>query len=304
MNEKEKLSFDVLEAIQKISDIETALKKETDESTEALKTQILSRHDSLNLLLQDGERILSSIKAVVDGIEKKQIEREKLVKKITYKKLEVLIDSVVHQETRRREGLMKGKQDFRKAVVGLNKDIIETAGAVLNIAKKEKMYFPFVLNLVRHTMLLSATFEVFIPLSYYLLFMLDAMSKINPSTAPLQPIREDAVKVQDKQTNTSVFKEYVMHNALDLLASDLKMHSNSLSFPEYSSFIASELKRIRNSPNKSTSWLCSKMQGMVKTIRDHTEKVLELRKGLSVLDEDLVEKIEKTIPPLKIEIDQ
>lgn len=270
------------------------------EQVQEAKAELFERHNQLSRFVQDIHAVLGGIAALLQATKSSKADKDKVLKKSTYKRLEIIIDSIVHQENRRREGIMKNKPEFAKVLPEINRKVIECAGELLSFAKTSVAYYPFMIHTVRHLTLLAAAFNYFVPLSVYLLHMMSNLSKVNASSAPLQPVAADVMKVQDKYLNTKVFKEYVLGNSLDLLIAQLRLYSNSLGFPEYASFIALEMKRIRNSPHRSSQWINSKMEGVVKAIKEHSEIVVQARSGLSVMDEEAVRRLEEKIPPFEV----
>ncbi|KAI5189272.1 hypothetical protein NECID01_0467 [Nematocida sp. AWRm77] len=286
--------------IRKIVETECLPAPAQEEKIQEMKASLFERHSSVAKFVQDMHVTLESITTVLESTKAAKAEKDKVLKKSTCKKIELMVEALVHQETRRREGVMKQRQEFAKLVPEMNRKIIECAGELLNFAKASPMHFPFMVHTIRQITLLAAVFDCFVPMSFYLLHMMSHVSQVNASSAPLQPIAEDAVKVQEKHVNTKVYKEYVLSRCLDLIAAHLRIYSNSLGFPEYACFIAQELKRIRNSPHRVSQWITGKMENISKAIKEHSDLVTKTREGLSIMDEEAIRKLEEKIPSLEI----
>ncbi|OAG29597.1 hypothetical protein NEDG_00730 [Nematocida displodere] len=286
---------------QQIVDLEMNLKTDVEARTEPLRTEIFKRHSDINIFFEDIHTTVKEISELIESYEDtKKADKERVLKRVTYKKIELLIDAVIYQERRKKDGLLRARQEYTKNIREYNKALIGCAGKLLDIAKTSTAHFPFVIGMVRHLQLLAVTFDCFIPVAFYLLYMMNQMDKQSPSSVPLLPVPENALKVQEKYVTSRIYREYVFSNCLDLLLSNLKMHSNSLGFPEYSNFIGSELRRFRNSKNKSAPWINTKIEGIARGIKEHSERIEQLRAGLTVMDEQAIERLEAMIPPLQI----
>ncbi|KAI5180548.1 hypothetical protein NEOKW01_0852 [Nematocida sp. AWRm80] len=297
-------TLEIVETVQRIVDLEESKIERMQVEIEQLKNDIFIKHNNIKAFQSDIDTILSVIGSLLERLTvNSKLNKDKLLKRRTYKMLEIALDSCINQEKRRRENLLSNKKEYLAIVSEVHRRLIECAGQVLEVAISSATYFPFVILLSRHLSLFSVVMDYFIPISYYPLHLMNFMCKSPSASLPLQPISETDIKVADKYLSSSVFREYVLLNCLEILSGNLIQHSISVGFPEYSSMIMTELKRIRNSPHKNSPWVNKKIEGLVRGVREHTEKIEKLREGVSVFEEELVQKIEKQIPILKISIE-
>ncbi|KAI5190692.1 hypothetical protein NEMIN01_1157 [Nematocida minor] len=302
MNAFEKLS--ISEIAQRIVDLQETNKENSKAQTEPIKNHLLERHNNYNVLRKDVEEVVESITALVDQYNSEQKgEREKVIKKIVFQKIELVIESILHQETRMGNGLIKNKREYIEVSKKCVEEIIELSGKVLAIAITSHIFYPFVLKLVKLLRLISLAMDCFIPIAYYPLYMMSQMAKIASSPVPLQAVSDNMIKVTEKYVNSKIYSEYIMINSLDIISHLLVQHSRSMAFPEYSAYIIAELKRIRNAPNKSSSWINSKTEAIFKGAREHTEKIERIREGISALNVETVRRLEERIPEFKLNIE-
>ncbi|KAI5187805.1 hypothetical protein NEHOM01_2381 [Nematocida homosporus] len=290
--------------VQRIIDIESSVKTGASAMVDPLKTTVQIRHSTLGFLKADIDETVAEIDRLVTEYEAAtKADKERVLKRTIYAKIEILIGALIYHEQRRQDGSAKNKQELARTLPELSRAIIEATGRVLNLAKSTTTHFPLVIHLCRCLVDLSQAFDFFVPTAYYLLYIMNQMTKIASSSAPLLPIAEKAIKVPEKDITSTVYREYVLNNAMDLLATTLIQYSTSLGFPEYAGFIIAEIKRVRNSPNKSSSWINAKIEQVAKAAKEHSERIVSLRESLSVMDEEAVKRLEAKIQPLHIDIE-
>ncbi|KAI5173986.1 hypothetical protein NEFER01_0544 [Nematocida sp. LUAm1] len=296
------LSFN--EMMQQIAELEISSSEDAQRQLDLLRKTLEKRHHSYDMLQKDIQETAEEVEKAVNTYETVSGgDKERILKKVIYKKLEILVSHLVEHEENRKDIPGKKKQELLASYLEQSKSLISTAGKVLNMAKTSLPHVPLVLLIVKQLMRLADAFSLFIPTSYYLLNIMNQMGKIAPCSTPLLPIADGCVKVQEKYINSTIYKEYAMNNSLDLLVCDLKRYSTSLGFPEYSANIAAEIKRVRNSPNKCSTWINGKIERVARCVKEHSEKIVKIREALSVFDEEKVRKMEQKIPELQISIE-
>ncbi|KAH9387205.1 uncharacterized protein NEMAJ01_2101 [Nematocida major] len=302
MAKPEELSLS--EIVQKIVDLQETQKTDIEKETDKLKYHLIGRHNNHTTLKSDLNESMDAILELVQQYNsEKKAERERVLKKVVAVRFEILVDSILYQERRLKEGLIKNRKEYVDLTKKLVTRVVEALGKVLEIGVTGTIYYPFVLRMCRCLVGLSTATGYFIPVTYYLLYMMNQMVKTSPSSLPVVPVASTAVKVPEKYINSSVYREYVMTNSLDLIVECLKLHSQSLSFPEYSAYVVGELKRVRNSHNRSSPWVNSKADAVVKAVRDHAERIEKIREGLSVIDSAAVRRLEENIPEFELNIE-
>ncbi|EIJ89493.1 hypothetical protein NEPAR06_2131 [Nematocida parisii] len=294
----------ISEISQRIVDIQESTKDISESKWSDLKDEVLSRHNNHDVLKADCMEMAEQITKLVEEYNSEgKKERDRVIKKVIAQRVELLIYSILNQENRLKAGLIKNKREY----IELSKEIItktiEMCGELLNVAITSQIFYPFVIKICRRLYLLSISSGYFIPIAYYALYMMNEMSKISSSSVPIQAISEIAIKVAEKSVVSNVYNDYVMNHSLDILADCVKQHSCSLSFPEYSSYIAVELKRIRNGPNKNNSWINTKTEGIVKAIKIHSLKIEKIRETVASTDIEAIRKVEEKIPEFQLNME-
>ncbi|KFG26594.1 uncharacterized protein NESG_00745 [Nematocida ausubeli] len=294
----------ISEISQRIVDIQENTKENTTAMCTELKDHMLARHNDHATLRKDCKEIAEQVTALVEEYKSEgKKERDRVVKRVISQKLEILVDSIMHQENRLKGGLIKNKREYFEVSKEIISTIIETIGKVLDVAITSHMFYPFVIKMSRKLSLLSMASGSFIPVTYYPMHMMSQMAKISSSSVPVQPVPENAIKVTDRYIISNVYNDYVMNNCLDIIGECIKQYANSLSFPEYSAYIVVELKRIRNSQNKCSSWVNSKIEGIIKAVKAHTERIQSIREGITSTDVSTIRKVEEKIPAFQMNIE-
>lgn len=291
------------EIAQQIVDYESANNDNLAGVISEMSAEVIRRHADISELKNAIYSVdAEAEKAITEYESNPKTEREKALKRVLHKKIVLLLISTGAHSDKVYETQSRAKKEQIKNLHEIIEKLIKVSGKLLNIAKTSNQHMPYVITLVRHIIDLSKAYNIFIPTSYYLLYAMNQISKISSSSIPLLAVPSTCVKVQEKYVNSTVYREYVLNNCLDLLVCSLQQYSNSVSFPEFSAFIVSEIKRIRNSPNKSSAWINAKIETVAKTAKNHAETIKSLRQTLSAVDEEAIARIEKKIPILQIDI--
>lgn len=316
MNALEDLT--ISEIAQRIVDLQDTHKEGAVSQIAPIRQYITERHRDIALLKKDSEEITESISTLIDQYsteQKREKERERIIKRVVYQKMEILITSTLnidisdqnyHKKDKNQNYHRKDRKDLvdkKKEKKDLIEKIVCITGSLLSIAITSHIYYPFVIKMCRLLFEVSVVTDSFIPVTYYLLYMMNQTAKISASSIPLQSITESTIKVPEKYINSRIFIEYVMNNSLDLTVDCLIQHSQSLSFPEYSAYIIAEMKRVRNSPNKNTPWINSKTDSIIKGTREHAEKIERIREGMSAVNTEGINRLEGLIPRLHLSIE-
>lgn len=293
----------ISEISQRLVDQQEASKEGKNEQTERIRQYIKERHSNYSQFKKDSEDIFQEIRESVSQYEREnKKERERVIKRVVYQKMEIIILSLLEQKEekgKRRKEKKEREEEIRKIV----EETVSVAGSLLGIAITSHIYYPFVLQLVRLLWRVSVVLDVFIPVTYYPLYMMNQMAKISSSSIPLQPIPENVIRVGEKYVNSKMYSDYVMNNSLDIIENSLLHHGKSLSFPEYSAYIIGELKRVRNSPNRSSGWINSKIDGIVKGAREHGERIEKIRETIGEVTVEGIRRIEERIPELRLSVE-
>jgi Noc2p family len=230
-------------------------------------------------------------------------DRERIVKLLLLKKVEVLAESLVFLEkARKREYSGRNRElvRFKSAADEYVVDLIRAITSLLTISSVNK-YFFFKIQLIRLLNMVSAVFDLFVPVSFYVLKIVGIYAEAKCSSVLLKPIPEDAYKVSDKYVFTNIYRDEVVARALDVLVTHLKINSTSVSFPEFSGFIVSDLKRIRNASPGFPKEIRERIDSVIKCVRAHSDYVTGIRRHASISDEEQIRIIERNINMLEIE---
>lgn len=292
----------IAEIAQRIVDIEETSHTRSentgiDELAKKLKEEMLKKHIFPNTLISDTRAVINEISTLFETYNNNpKASKDRIVKKVTAKKIELVVASIVAYNRRKKEGTAKERAEIAKKIKDLLKDVINCIGGLLELSKSTLVYYPFIFYLLKQLVSLASEFRCFIPMAYYPMYMLNQMMKTSQSNTPALPVSEDHIRVPESYIHSKLFREYVFSNGLDLILSNLQLYSNSVSFPEYSSFISTELKGMKNPEIKHPGWISTKIEAIIKAIETHSDKVSKLRAGLLSAEEEAVEKIEAQIP--------
>lgn len=275
-----------------------------DEMAKKLKEEMVRRYASTSMLVSDIRAVTNELGSLFETYNNSpKASKDRIVKKITAKKIELVVMSLVAHNRRQKEGTAKERAESAKKVRDLLKDVINCIGGLLELSKGTLVYYPFIFRLLKQLLALASEFRCFIPMAYYPMYMLNQMMKTSQSAAPVLPVSEGHIRVPESYVHSKIFREYVFSNGLDILLSNLQLYANSVSFPEYAGFIFSELKGMKNPEVKHAGWISAKIEAIHKGVEAHAAKVRKLRAGLLSAEDEAVEKIEAQIPPFSISIE-